>query len=986
MSALSNAAPVALTRFVGRDRELTELARLVPTTRLLTLTGAGGSGKTRLAGEAMGRTPQLFEQVAWTDLAPIHDPSRVLPAIAVALGIQERADTPTIEAVVDAIGSRGVLVVMDNCEHVIDASAGIAESLLRRCPRLSILATSREALGVPGETAWLVPPMRDDEAVQLFLERAQSVLPSFTLTAANRDAVLEICRRLDGIPLAIELAAARVRVLSPQQIAERLVDAFAVLAGGSRTALARQRTLRGAIDWSFALLTAPEQQLLLRLSVFAGTFSIDAVEAICTGAPLDDASVLDELSGLVDKSLVMMEVDGDDARYRLLETVRQYADERLRASTEHAVLRERHATHFLGLAERAEPRLFGGADDPLLVATLAKDTGNLRTAFEWCEADPSRIEWQLRGAYGLHWFWFARGQFDEGRLRLRAAQRHAANQALPMRLRGLSMLALGHMHVWQGNPHDALTCMQQGYDLLQATDDDFAIAYANTGVGAAHYLAGDKARALPALTAAATRIPAFPDHVLGAIIHYWIGRLHLESDDLEVAEREFGEAAAIGRRIRNRPAKGHNLLMVGLLALRREQPRRAHAVFVEALDVLASIGDVWGMAQGFEGVACALLAAQLSDTSAVLLGAASALRERIAAPHLPADRERVVSARRVLERTLGRRFEELWGTGVALSREAALALALETAWPPAATDGSTSEASAMPSGAALPTVAASAGVSAPASAPVAVPTPESMTPATRSVGTDTADLVIRMLAPLEIRVAGVPLDQRAWGSARSRELLLYLVCHPTGVTKDQVGVAFWPDASAAQVRNTFHVTLHRLRKALGHAEWVVVQQERYRLDPALVIECDAMRFEREMSDALRLAKRRGTNAMDVLSAALARYTQDLLLGESVGDWHVALHDRLQRLYLDGLQALSSLQLEAGEYADAIASSRRLLAVDTLDEDAWRRIMTAHARSGERTQALRIHQQLEELLLREIESTPDRATAQLAQRIRQGEAV
>jgi len=292
----------------------------------------------------------------------------------------------------------------------------------------------------------------------------------------------------------------------------------------------------------------------------------------------------------------------------------------------------------------------------------------------------------------------------------------------------------------------------------------------------------------------------------------------------------------------------------------------------------------------------------------------------------------------------------------------------------------------MPSGAAPPTVAASAGVSAPASAPVAVPTPESMTPATRSVGTDTADLVIRMLAPLEIRVAGVPLDQRAWGSARSRELLLYLVCHPTGVTKDQVGVAFWPDASAAQVRNTFHVTLHRLRKALGHAEWVVVQQERYRLDPALVIECDAMRFEREMSDALRLAKRRGTNAMDVLSAALARYTQDLLLGESVGDWHVALHDRLQRLYLDGLQALSSLQLEAGEYADAIASSRRLLAVDTLDEDAWRRIMTAHARSGERTQALRIHQQLEELLLREIESTPDRATAQLAQRIRQGEAV
>lgn len=981
MSTPANAAPVSLTRFVGRDRELAELARLVPTTRLLTLTGAGGSGKTRLAGEAMGRAPSAFDQVAWADLAPIHEASRILPAVAAAIGVQARADSPTIESIIDAVADRAVLVVLDNCEHVVDICAGIAESLLRQCPRLTILATSREALGVPGETAWLVPPMREDEAVQLFVERAQSVLPSFSLTVANQSAVQDICRRLDGIPLAIELAAARVRVLSPQQIAERLSDAFSVLGGGSRTALARQRTLRGAIDWSFALLTPHEQQLLLRLSVFSGTFTIDAVESICTGAPLDDASVLDELSGLVDKSLVVMEVDGDDARYRLLETVRQYADERLRATPEHAAFRERHAHHFLEMAERAEPRLFGGADDPTLVAAIAKDAGNLRAAFEWCEEDPSRVEWHLRGAYGLHWFWFARGQFEEGRLRLRLAQRHAATPTLPVRLRGLSMVALGHIHVWQGNPQDAIICMQQGCDLLESTDEPFAIAYAHAGVGAAYYMLGDRTRAAAALSTAATRFHALPDHVLGSIIYYWIGRLHLESDELDAAERAFTEAAGIGRRIQNRPAKGHNQLMVGLLALRREQPQRAHVTFVDALQVLSAIGDVWGVAHGLEGVACALLSAQLYDTSAVLLGAATALRERIAAPHLPGDRERIGAARRLLERTLARRFEDLWGTGHAMSRETATALAIETPWPETSEHERTDASVA-------PTVQPASPSPTPAEHRIDVATTEPATQVVEGACGDVAvaDLSVRVLAPLEILVCGQSVDRSAWGSARSRELLLYLVFHPSGVTKDQVGLAFWPDASAAQVRNTFHVTLHRLRKALGHAEWITVQQDRYRLDPSLKIVCDALQFESSISDALRNAKRRSANASEALTTALALYTQDLLIGESVGDWHVSLHDRLQRLYFDGLQALSSLQLEAGDYADAIATSRRILASDSLDEDAWRRIMTAHARSGERTQALRIYQQLVDLLVKEIDSTPDRATEKLAQRIRSGDPV
>lgn len=971
MATPPSAAPLSLTRFVGRDRELAELTRLVPTTRLLTLTGAGGSGKTRLAGEVTLRTPPTIEQVLWVDLASVQDDEHVIPAIGMTLGVQQRGDLHTIETVIDVIGERALLLVIDNCEHLVDACAGIAESLLRHCARLTILATSREALGVPGETAWLIPPMQEDEAVQLFLERAQSVQPSFMLTAANIGAVRDICQRLDGIPLAIELAAARVRVLSPQQIAERLSDAFSVLSSGSRTALARQRTLRGAIDWSFALLTPDEQRLLHRLSVFSGSFSIDAVESICTGAPLDESTVLDELSGLVDKSLVVMEVNGDDARYRLLETVRQYGEERRRAAKECDMLREKHSAYYVNFAIAAEPRVFGGAADLDVVAAITNDIGNLRAAFDWCEATPALVERGLRGAYALHWYYFARGEFNEGRLRLRPAQRHAADATLPADVRGLAMIALGHMYIWQGAPQDAITCMQQGYDLLRSSADEFALAYALTGVGASYYLAGDRARSEPALLEAASHIPAFHSHVLGAIIHYWIGRLRMEGDQLDDADREFAAAAEIGSRIQHRPAKGHNLLMVALLAERRGQAQRAHAAFVEALDVLASIGDVWGMAQGLEGVACTLIAAPLHDSAAVLLGAAAALRERMSAPQLPGDRDRLQQATRTLERVLERRFEELWSTGYAMTRDTAVALALETVWPKPTGSAASSSAPAV-----APATMSEANAAA-------TPTPSSNA-AVRSA--PAGDLAIRALGPLEIFVQGAPIDPRAWGSARSRELLLFLVCHANGVTKEQVGLAFWPEASAAQVRNTFHVTLHRLRKAIGHADWIVLSQDRYRLDPQLVIECDALRFEREMTDALRLAKRRDERAADALTSALATYGQDLLAGESVGEWHVPMHDQLQRLFFDGLQALSTMQLDAGQFAEAIATSRRLLVSDNLDEDAWRRIMTAHARAGERSQALRVYQQVVDLMMREIESEPDRATEKLAQRIQKGETV
>ena len=249
-----------------------------------------------------------------------------------------------------------------------------------------------------------------------------------------------------------------------------------------------------------------------------------------------------------------------------------------------------------------------------------------------------------------------------------------------------------------------------------------------------------------------------------------------------------------------------------------------------------------------------------------------------------------------------------------------------------------------------------------------------------------ADITVRVLAPFNVLVRGQRIESSAWGSARARELLLFLVCHPAGVTKEQVGAAFWPEASTAQVRNTFHVTLHRLRKALGHGDWITVQHDRYRLASDVIVDCDAQHFEHDMTEALRLAKRRSERAEESLTAALQWYTQDLLAGESLGDWPIPLHDQLQRLFFDGLNTLASLQLEGGRHRDAIVTSRRLLAVDRLDEDAWRRIMIAHARSDERAQALRAYQQVVDLVARELESEPDRATVKLAQRIQAGETV
>ncbi|MBI3998211.1 MAG: adenylate/guanylate cyclase domain-containing protein, partial [Armatimonadetes bacterium] len=366
MTTFTTNLPIQLTSFIGREHEIDELTRALRTARLLTLTGSGGVGKTRLALQVAAEMLEEFLGGVWlVELAGLSDPSFVPQAVASTLGAREKPGRPPAETLVEHLASSSVLLLLDNCEHVLSACGHLADRLLRRCPNVRIMATSQQGLGISGEFTYRVPslaspdlqrvPSVEDlaryEAVRLFVERAVYRQPRFQLTDRNASAVAQVCHRLDGIPLAIELAVARLNGLSVEQIATRLDDRFRLLTGGSRTALPRQQTLKGAIDWSYSLLSEKEQALLRRLSVFAGGCSLETAEAVCAGAGIDTDEILDLLTGLVEKSLVVAERRESEHRYRLLETVRRYGLDRLREAGEVADVHRRHLAWFLALAE-----------------------------------------------------------------------------------------------------------------------------------------------------------------------------------------------------------------------------------------------------------------------------------------------------------------------------------------------------------------------------------------------------------------------------------------------------------------------------------------------------------------------------------------------------------------------------------------------------------------------------------------------------------
>jgi predicted ATPase/DNA-binding SARP family transcriptional activator len=931
--------PVQLTGFVGREREIDELTQLALNTRLLTLTGAGGSGKTRLAREVALRASEFFDRVAWVDLAPLVDAALLAEHVGIALHVQERAGPTAAQTLAATIGDAHMLLVLDNCEHMVDACAILSESLLRACPRLNVFATSREALGIVSETAWLVPPLVNTEAVQLFVERAQAALPTFTLSETNSAAVAEICRRLDGIPLAIEFAAARVRVLSPDQIASRLGDAFRLLTAGSRTALPRHRTLRATMEWSYGLLGAREQVLLRRLGVFAGAFTLDAAEKVCAGEPLEVEDILDGVSALVDKSLVLMAPGDGEARYRLLETVRQYGAERLDEANEREALERRFAGHYLAMIEDAAPNLVGGSNQPGLVARLSAEYDNIRAACGWAVADPSRAELAFRFIGALFWLWYATGQFREARQLTDRALAFDAPELNPI-LRGRALLSSGLTALAQGEYHRSEREFDAALPLLRAAGDSISVGTALAKWGAARLLQGNLRGANELLDQAIALTCDAPAHNIARIFaRFWAGWAAYAEGDLTKARELVASNLGAARQFGLPTTTGHSLAILAHIAVAANDLDEGCTLVAESLEVQVAAKDEWGISVALDVVAVLASRRGRAEDAARLLGGIDAHRQRvaIALPGMaPNDREHLVAD---LRASLGAAFDACYAEGLGFSKERTLDVAL------AETSRAATERRVGPGPHALP-------IEAPR-------------------------LRVQALGALQVFVGGKSIDPSAWGSARPRELLVYLLMHPDGRTKEQVGVVFWPDASAAQLRNSFHVALHRLRKALGASEWVSLVNERYLIPAERIESFDVTAFERDVAAA------KAEPSVATLEQAVARYHGDFLDGEPAADWHVEHRDRLRRMYVETLMTLGAAQAAEDRHAKAADAYRRVLARDELHEEAVLALMRAHAAQGERAQAVRVYDRFAARLRNEMEAKPRAETFAFCEQLREG---
>ena len=502
LDSFQNNLPTQLTTFIGREDEIAEVRQALELHRLVTLTGSGGTGKTRLCLQVAAQILDRFKDGVWfIELAPITDPTLVSNTVAGILGVREEAGRPLIATLMDWLSDRKLLIILDNCEHLLDACARFTDSVLRGSPGTRILASSREALGIAGETAYRVPSLptpnpkeqlnleqlQECESTRLFIERAAQTLPTFKVTNATVLALAQICHRLDGIPLAIELAAARVKVLSVEQIAERLDDRFRLLTGGSRTALPRQQTLRALIDWSYHLLSDQERLLFRRLAVFVGGWRLEAAESVCSGNGIEAIDILDLLAHLVDKSLIIVETTGKESRYRRLETIRQYTREKLFETEEAARIRHRHLDYFRTLAEKAEIEIVN-ANQVAWLQKLDVEFDNIRAALEWSQE--KRVEDGLRLGSAIWRFCLRYGYTNElvDKLHQLLQQPSGSTKTL---VRAKTLYALSILAVWQGDYVRLRALADESYAIYKELGDQGGEAAALYALGLAAHRTAD---------------------------------------------------------------------------------------------------------------------------------------------------------------------------------------------------------------------------------------------------------------------------------------------------------------------------------------------------------------------------------------------------------------------------------------------------------------------------------------------------------------
>jgi predicted ATPase/class 3 adenylate cyclase len=622
LNASRHNLPVQVTSFIGRDNEITAVKQLLKTTRLLTLTGSGGVGKTRIALQVAADLLDHYPDGVWlVELASLSDAALVQQAVAAAVNVREEPGRSLLQTLVDQLQSRRLLLILDNCEHLLTASAQVAAALLRSCAGVQILASSREGLNIAGETLYRLPSLampdkwetltastaRQYEALGLFLDRAASASPAFAATDRNVPVIAQLCRRLDGIPLAIELAATRVKSLPVEQIAERLADRFRLLTGGSRTALPRQQTLRALIDWSYELLSPQERELFHRLTVFVGGFTLEAAEEVIGkreegkgksmyGSSFPSSDVLDLLTALVDKSLLVSEEQEGRARYRMLETLRQYGREKLRECGHEMEQQRRHLVYFLAIAEEAERKL-RGSEQAWWLERLDTEHDNLRTALSWTPTDEHEAELGLRLGSALWWFWHVRGHFAEGRewlaLKLTACSSRTADRAKA--LNGAAVLARN-----QGDYASAHTLSLESLEIKRELGDRQGIAASLNNLATLALGQGDYAAAKPYYeeSLAIERQLANRQGITSSLIG--LGNVALEQGDYEAAHQLYTESLRIKRELSDKRGIAASLAALGNVAFYRSDNVEAQALHQESLSMRRHLGERRGIAASLQ--------------------------------------------------------------------------------------------------------------------------------------------------------------------------------------------------------------------------------------------------------------------------------------------------------------------------------------------------------------------------------------------------
>lgn len=642
LDSTPNNLPLQTSTFIGRERELRELKDEIASARLVTITGPGGVGKTRLSLQVAADMLDSYEDGIWlVELASVTNAELVAHEVARSLRMQEKPGQDVVDSIAEHLASRSVMLVIDNAEHQVDVCASIAEALLRRCGSLTLVVTSRERLAIPGERVYRVPSLELPDSsipptpeniarfasVRLFVERAKQQASTFDVTLDNAPAIHSVCTRLDGIPLAIELAAARIPSLSVEDLNRRLGDRFAILNGGARTALPRQKTLRAMIEWSYGLLTPEEQSTLNRLSVFA-SISLDAAERVFASMDGGAAATLDVLARLVDKSLLLTEQRDGNTRYRMLETIRQYADERLREAGEADLWRSKQLRYLVDVLESEH---FRDADQRLELDLLSTEHDNIRAALDWSCTDAGHVELALRVAVKLWRFWITGGFLNEGRHYLASALAGDASREVPPGLRSEALHALGETVRALGDGGSALRYHTESLEISRRIDDRRSVAASLNCLGLVAVDAED--------LVSARRYFEESLAMLREIGETWgiakcIGHLAIvarREGHIEAAESSFEQSLRMFDSVGDRLSMAWTLVALASCALDRGQHQVARDRCGEALDIALSLDDRLASARAFEVLAQVAHALEMPDMTVRMLAKAARLRQDVGA-------------------------------------------------------------------------------------------------------------------------------------------------------------------------------------------------------------------------------------------------------------------------------------------------------------------------------------------------------------------